>query len=87
MVVSVVCSLFVSDFDKMMERKKAEEGRRRRRKNVDIINDSDDLIVELVQRMKFAADVSQNWILSSSKFILKGDIATVLCELSFVKFF
>ena len=60
MFVSVVCSLFVSDFDKMMERKKAEEGRRRRRKNVDIINDSDDLIVELVQRMKFAADVSQN---------------------------
>ena len=43
----------------MMEKKKAEEGRRRRRKDVDIINDNDDLIVELVQRMKEAAEVSE----------------------------
>jgi transcription factor SPN1 len=47
----------VSDFDLMLQRKKEEQGKRRRkRKNVDIINDSDDLIMELIQSMKEAAE-------------------------------
>ena len=43
----------------MLERRKAEDSarRRRRRKDVDFINDSDDLIVELVRKMKEAAEV------------------------------
>ncbi|VDQ01290.1 unnamed protein product [Trichobilharzia regenti] len=48
---------FVSDFDRIMAKKK-EELRRRRKRNRDIefLNDSDDLIVEMISRMKNAAD-------------------------------
>lgn len=47
----------VYDFDIMLQRRKEINSRRRRRKNVDIINDSDDIIAELIQEMKQAADV------------------------------
>ncbi|CAE1297144.1 SPN1 [Acanthosepion pharaonis] len=48
---------FVSDFDVMLERKKAErQASRRKRKDVDIINDNDDLIADMVQKMKIAAE-------------------------------
>jgi transcription factor SPN1 len=46
----------VYDFDLMLQRKKEENYRRRKRKNIDIINDSDDVIAELIQQMKTAAD-------------------------------
>ena len=53
-------SNFVSDFDEMMARKKEErQSSRRRKRNVDIINDSDDLIVDMLRRMKEAAEVSE----------------------------
>lgn len=49
---------FVSDFDVMLEKKKAErQGNRRRRKDIDIINDNDDLIADMVHKMKLAAEV------------------------------
>ena len=47
----------VYDFDLMMQRKKEENYRRRKRRNIDIINDSDDVIAELITQMKQAADV------------------------------
>ncbi len=47
----------VYDFDLMLQRKREENYRRRRRKNIDIINDNDDVIAELIQQMKQAADV------------------------------
>ena len=48
---------FVSDFDLMLQRRKEEMGKRRKkRKDVDIINDSDDLIADLITRMKTAAE-------------------------------
>ncbi|CAH1781434.1 unnamed protein product, partial [Owenia fusiformis] len=47
---------FVSDFDIMMAKKKEEQSKRRRkRKDVDLINDSDDLITAMLTRMKDAA--------------------------------
>ncbi|XP_067944128.1 protein IWS1 homolog [Watersipora subatra] len=47
----------VSDFDLMMEQKKAERASgRRKKRNVDIINDNDDLIVEMLKKMKDAAE-------------------------------
>ena len=50
----------MSDFDEMMARKKEErQSSRRRKRNVDIINDSDDLIVDMLRRMKEAAEVSK----------------------------
>ena len=53
-----MCRGMVSDFDLMMQRKKEEQGKKRRRKRgVDIINDSDDLIMELIQNMKESAEV------------------------------
>ncbi|KAK4472378.1 hypothetical protein MN116_003637 [Schistosoma mekongi] len=58
---------FVSDFDRIMEKKK-EELRRRRKRNRDIefLNDSDDLIVETISRMKSAADEDRQ-LLSASR--------------------
>ena len=48
----------MSDFDAMLAKKKEEmQGRRKRRKDVDIINDNDDLIAALIQKMKAAAEV------------------------------
>jgi transcription factor SPN1 len=41
----------------MLARKK-EERSRRKRKDVDIINDNDDLIAHLIQQMKMASEVS-----------------------------
>ncbi|XP_028405720.1 protein IWS1 homolog [Dendronephthya gigantea] len=48
--------IFISDFDLMMQQKK-EENRQshRRRKNVDIINDNDDLVAGIIKRMQEAA--------------------------------
>lgn len=48
---------FVSDFDLMMERKKAEQRKQRRKKNEgDLINDNDDLIADMICKMKEAAE-------------------------------
>jgi len=41
----------------MMQRKKEENYRRRKRKNIDLINDNDDIIAELMVQMKQAAEV------------------------------
>ena len=50
---------FVSDFDLMMAKKKEESSRKRnRRHNFEVINDSDDIIAELIVKMKEAAAVS-----------------------------
>lgn len=52
-------SRYVSDFELMMQKKKNDQGSRRKRgSNVDIINDNDDLIAELIGQMKQAAEVS-----------------------------
>ena len=42
----------------MLQKKRAENYGRRKRKNIDIINDNDDVIAEMIQQMKQAADVS-----------------------------
>ncbi|XP_071084935.1 IWS1-like protein [Haliotis cracherodii] len=48
---------FVSDFELMMERKKEERQRqRRKRKDCDMINDNDDLIADMIGKMKLAAE-------------------------------
>lgn len=46
----------VYDFDVMLQKKKEQNSRKRRRKNVDIINDSDDIIAEMIYNMKEAAE-------------------------------
>lgn len=46
----------VYDFDVMMQKKREENHKRRKRKNTDIINDSDDLIADMITQMKQAAD-------------------------------
>lgn len=47
---------FVSDFDLMMAHKKEMNPRRKKREGVDIINDNDDLIANLICRMRQAAE-------------------------------
>ncbi|OQR73731.1 protein IWS1-like [Tropilaelaps mercedesae] len=46
----------MSDFDLMMARKKAERTGRKKRRDVDIINDTDDMIVEFLREMKLKAE-------------------------------
>lgn len=46
----------VSDFEIMLARKK-DERRKKKRKDVDIINDNDDLIDNLIQQMRAAYEV------------------------------
>merc|ERR1712088_525160 len=45
----------MSDFDIMLERKKAETRRRRRKKDIDLINDNDDAIAKMIADMRLAA--------------------------------
>ena len=47
-------SEFVSDFDLMMEQQKAMK-RRRRKKDIDLINDNDDAIAKMIADMRLAA--------------------------------
>ncbi|XP_060663385.1 IWS1-like protein [Drosophila nasuta] len=49
-------SNFVSDFDAMLMRKKEEKRVRRRKRDIDLINDNDDLIDQLIINMKNASD-------------------------------
>lgn len=49
----------MSDFDAMLARKKEENSRRRKRRDIDIINDNDDIIDQLIQNMRQAAEVSE----------------------------
>lgn len=46
----------MSDFELMLARKREERRGRRRRRDIDIINDNDDLIAQLLQQMRAAAD-------------------------------
>ena len=49
----------VSDFDAMLEKRKSEMSKRRRKKkDIDILNDNDDMISDMIRRMKEAAEVS-----------------------------
>lgn len=48
---------FMSDFDLMMAKKKAENSKRRKRRDVDLISDSDDLIADIIAQMRLAAEV------------------------------
>ncbi|XP_069105402.1 protein IWS1 homolog [Argopecten irradians] len=51
---------FVSDFDLMMMKKKEESRKnRKKRKDFDIINDNDDLIVDMIKKMKEAAEADR----------------------------
>lgn len=46
----------LSDFDRMLARKKEGQFRRRKRKDIGIINDNDDIIAQLLSDMKDAAE-------------------------------
>lgn len=47
---------FISDFDAMLLRKKDEKRFKRRKRDIDLINDNDDLIDQLIMNMKGASD-------------------------------
>lgn len=46
-----------SDFEIMLQRKREEQSKRRKRKDIDIINDNDDIIAQLLVDMRNAAEV------------------------------
>jgi hypothetical protein len=43
------------DFDIMLERRKSENKKRRRKKDIDLINDNDDAIARMIADMRMAA--------------------------------
>lgn len=49
---------FVSDFEAMLARKRELASKRRKRRDIDIINDNDDIIDQLIQNMRQAAEVN-----------------------------
>lgn len=53
-------SHFASDFEAMLARKKDEKGPRRKRRDIDLINDNDDIIDQLLQNMKQAAETDRD---------------------------
>lgn len=46
----------------MMAKKKEEGGRKRKRKDIDIINDNDDIIAQLIGDMRNAAEVRNDYL-------------------------
>lgn len=59
-------SEFVSDFDAMLAKKKDEKTKRRKRRDIDIINDNDDIIDQLIQNMRQAAEDDRELNLKSA---------------------
>lgn len=51
---------FVSDFDAMLARKREQATKRRNRRDINLINDNDDIIDQLIRNMKQAAEVQLN---------------------------
>lgn len=47
---------FASDFDLMLARKREEKTKRRKKNDIDLINDNDDLIAQLLQQMRQCAE-------------------------------
>lgn len=47
----------MNDFEAMLAKKKEEGSKRRKRRDIDIINDNDDIIDQLIQDMRAAAEV------------------------------
>lgn len=47
---------FQSDFELMLMKKRDEKSKRRKRRDIDIINDNDDIIDQLIQNMRQAAE-------------------------------
>lgn len=76
-------SVFVSDFDLMIQKKKEmNKSLRRKRKNVDIISDSDDAIAHMITKMKEAVEEDQ--MLNGAKQAATKKLKmfpTVLCHL------
>lgn len=46
----------MSDFDMMLAKKREQTTKRRKRRDIDIINDNDDIIDQLIQNMRIAAE-------------------------------
>lgn len=54
---------FVNDFEAMLAKKKEDSGKRRKRRDIDIINDNDDIIDQLIQDMRAAAEVCNDFVI------------------------
>lgn len=48
---------FVNDFEAMLAKRREDGTKRRKRRDIDIINDNDDIIDQLIQDMRAAAEV------------------------------
>lgn len=59
----------MSDFDLMLQRKKEDQNKRRKRKDIDIINDNDDIIAQLLSDMRHAAEVKIQFKLTFSNIL------------------
>lgn len=51
-------SEYANDFEAMLAKRREEGSKRRKRRDIDIINDNDDIIDQLIQDMRAAAEVT-----------------------------
>ena len=75
-------SEFQSDFDLMLEKKRAEQRKRRRRKDIDLINDNDDAIAKMIADMRLAAredrELNQKRLPATKKISMLNVVMTQL---------
>ncbi|KAA3670058.1 transcription factor SPN1 [Paragonimus westermani] len=74
---------FVSDFDKIMARKREELSRKRRRnRDIEFLNDSDDMILAMISRMREAADTDRQLLAANKpatkKLKMISEVASLL---------
>lgn len=53
---------YINDFEAMLAKKKEEGSKRRKKRDIDIINDNDDIIDQLIQDMRAAAEVCKRML-------------------------
>ncbi|KAF6772173.1 hypothetical protein AHF37_08095 [Paragonimus kellicotti] len=74
---------FVSDFDKIMARKREELSRKRRRnRDIEFLNDSDDMILAMISKMREAADTDRQLLAANKpatkKLKMISEVASLL---------
>ena len=63
----------MSDFDMMLEKKRADMKKRRKKKDIDLINDNDDAIARLIADMRLAARNVFKFIRKKKRYLQRSE--------------
>lgn len=69
---------YVNDFEAMLAKKKEEGSKRRKKRDIDIINDNDDIIDQLIQDMRAAAEVGDLRLQNISLHLVHSAIHSII---------